>query len=483
MIPAVAVLLMLFAVAGCCVYLSYRVGQAISPTFRSLQRRLARVEAAFVRSETSLRQALEHHRESSSEQLRQLAQESAGTLATQVGSLRRPLDDVSDRVNGMRVDLSRDTKDLREEVQDALRSVRDDTRERLSEYSQTHAAALEKISAQIRELGIDDERRHESARASLERIGSDLRDAYATSVSELRGVLTAHLAEARGSLTGIDRRIVEQSVLLEGVDDGLRTALGESERKHESLNGIVEAQLVALRADASHQLAKLVAKGEGHESTWQGLKDDFDALTGSVAQITHAIEVLKNQLTVPLHDPERPIELSALLERILQPDEFERDVEIEPGTNRRVAFGVRLSDNPLTRVWLPIAVLSAIDGYHELLAADVYGDADRMIGGSRTFERSVLAAVQDLNAKFIAPPHTMNLAILFVPTDDLLAEIARRDSLVESLRHDLHVMVAGPATLPTLVTGLRLALRGTRPAAARTTNGNGVRDFATRMRE
>jgi DNA recombination protein RmuC len=149
---------------------------------------------------------------------------------------------------------------------------------------------------------------------------------------------------------------------------------------------------------------------------------------------------------------------------------------------RRVAFAVRLSDNPLTRVWLP-AVLSGIDGYHELLAAAVYGDVERMNGGSRTFDRSVLAAAQDLNTKFIAPPHTMNLAILFVPTDDLFAEITRRDSLVESLRHDLHVMVAGPATLPTLVTGLRLALRGTRPSAVKATNGNGVRDFAARMRE
>jgi DNA recombination protein RmuC len=470
MIPTIAVVVMLFVVAGCCIYISYRVGQGISPTSRLIQRRLVRVEAAVVRTETSVREALEHHREASGEQLRQLAQESAGALATQVESLRRPHNDMSDRVNGMRLDLSRDSKDLREEVQDAVRSVRDGTREHISELARTQAATLETIAGQIRELGSDDGRRHESARNSFERIGSDLKGGYATSASELRGMLASHLKEAGASLVEVDQRIAEQSALLE-------RALHESGQRHESLNGTVETQLGALRFDASQQLVKLVATGKGHERTWQGLKHDFDALTASVAQIAHAVEILKNQLTVPLHDPERPVELNALLERILQPDEFERDVEIEPGTQQRVAFAVRLSDNPLTQVWLPITELSAIDGYHELLSASVYGDVDGIDGSARTFDKSVLAAARNLSAKFIAPPNTMNLALLFVPTDDLFGEIARRDALVETLRREFHVIVAGPTTLPTLLTGLREAFRGTAPSAGRARNGSALRNF------
>jgi DNA recombination protein RmuC len=211
-----------------------------------------------------------------------------------------------------------------------------------------------------------------------------------------------------------------------------------------------------------------------------GLRDDFDAMTKSLAQITRAVEVLRKQLTIALQDADGPIEAHSLLERFLQPSEFARDVEIEPGTQRRVAFAVRLSDNLVTQVWLPIGVLSVIDGYHELVAASVYNDADRLNDSSQTFEQAVLAAAQNLSAKFICPPYTMNLAILFVPIDDLFAEIARRDSFVEILRHDLHVVVAGPATLPSLVTALRLALRGTAPSPTRSVNIREQRDSIPR---
>jgi DNA recombination protein RmuC len=188
-------------------------------------------------------------------------------------------------------------------------------------------------------------------------------------------------------------------------------------------------------------------------------------------RITRAVEVLRNQLTVTLHDSGGPIEVGALLEQSLQPDEFARDVEIEPGTQERVAIAVRLSDNPTTQVWLPIHVLSAIDGYHELVVATVYDEAERTNDSLKTFERAIIAAAQDLSTKFVCPPHTMNLAILFVAADDLFAEVVRRHALVETLRRDLHVMVAGPDTLPSLVTGLRLVLRGTRPSPRNASNG------------
>src|SRR5262249_62392378 len=86
-------------------------------------------------------------------------------------------------------------------------------------------------------------------------------------------------------------------------------------------------------------------------------------------------------------------------------------------------FAVRLSDNPLTKVWLPIAVLSVVDGYHELVAACVYGDHEQLNGSSRTFDNCVFAAAEDLSAKFIAPPQTMNLPVLVVPTEDLYLQI------------------------------------------------------------
>ena len=91
---------------------------------------------------------------------------------------------------------------------------------------------------------------------------------------------------------------------------------------------------------------QLLAFDERLEGSWERLKGDFDAITRSLVQISRAIDVLKNELTVKLEDGGASTAVDGLLERVLEPNEFERDVEIEPGTNQRVAFAVRLSDNP-----------------------------------------------------------------------------------------------------------------------------------------
>jgi DNA recombination protein RmuC len=154
-------------------------------------------------------------------------------------------------------------------------------------------------------------------------------------------------------------------------------------------------------------------------------------------------------------------------------------VEIEPGTNRRVPFAVKLSDNPMTRVWLPIGTLPVVQGYNELLSATVYSDVDGIKSSSETFERAILAAAEDFSSKFVSPPRTLNLAVLVAGSDDLFAEIARRDSLLDNVQRNFHVAIAGPATLPTLLTGLRMAFRGTsRPSTADRPNGSGSQMLA-----
>src|SRR5262249_40390588 len=228
----------------------------------------------------------------------------------------------------------------------------------------------------------------------------------------------------------------------------------------------------ALRTHASGELEKLHATSNQQGVYWRDIKADFDLLNRSLVNIKHAIEVVKNQLTIPLRDPDAHANAKVVLERTLQPDEFERDVEVEPRTGRRIEFAVRLSDNHLTKVWLPIAVLSAINGYHDLVVAGMNGDDEQLNGSTRAFDACVLAAAQDLCEKFIAPPHTLNLAVLFVRTDQWYAEIVRRDTLVETLQHNFHVIVAGPATLPPLLRGLREAFRGTRPSRVKPANGS-----------
>jgi DNA recombination protein RmuC len=289
------------------------------------------------------------------------------------------------------------------------------------------------------------------------------------SLRESAGSQAALSAAIEGKQVALNAAITGKQDALAAAIDSKHGALGAIlQEKQDALNVAVAAQIAKFRDEASAQLAQLLAVDERLETSWGRLKGDFDAITRSLVQISRAIDVLKNELTVKLDDGGRSSGVDDLLGRVLQPSEYERDVEIEPGSNQRVSFAVKLSDNPVTRVWLPIGTLPVVRGYNELVAATVYSDTDAMRSSSETFERSILSAAEDFSAKFVCPPRTPNLAVLVAPNDDLFDEIARRDSLVDSVGRNFHVLIAGPSTLPTLLAALRMAFRGTsvgRPAA------------------
>lgn len=515
MLPSIAMLIAFIAVAGCCVYISYRIGQVISPSSRMLQQRFAELEAAVGRSETDIRQALDRHREATGEEARRLLDDGVRASEAQAQFVRRGLDDFGERLNGARLDFARDSTQVREEVRSTLVGLQASTRENTQELARLQSDTLGNLSGQIGTLGSESERRQERAMAALEAISSELKAIYATGASELRERVASDLTEARTSLAQLATAIADQGMQvaqtiagqgaqLDGVEQTITGALRESAgslaalstaiegkqvalnasivgkqddliasigRKHDASSAAIELQFAKFRDEASGQLAQLLAVDERLEDSWAGVKSDFDAVTRSLVQISRAIDILKNELTVKLQDGGGSTGVDGLFERVLQPNEFERDVEIEPGTNQRVAFAVRLSDNPMTHVWLPVGTLPVVQGYNEFVAATVYSDVEGIRSSSEAFERAVAEAAEDLSSKFVCPPRTLNLAVLLAPSDDLYAEIARRDSLVDAVRRNFNVMIAGPATLPTLLTGLRMAFKGTSTGAVKRSNG------------
>ena len=509
MLPSLAVLIAFIVVAGCCIYVSYRVGQVVSPTSRKLQERMSLLEAAVARSAGDISESLERHREESGKEATRLMDDSARAADTQAQVVRRGLDDFADRLNVVRLDLTRDASRIREEIQGALEHLRSSAREDSRELAGMQSETLGNITGQIRELGSESERRQERAMATLDAIGADLKAIYTASASELCQRIIAELAEFRVAVAQLAQTIAGQGAQLAGVERTLVGAMQESagkqaalstvieakqidlnavitrkqdalnatiEGKQDALNAAIASQFSKLRDETSGQLVQLLASDDRLEGSWERVKGDFDTITRSLVQISRAIDVLKNELTVKLEDGGESTAVDGLLERVLQPNEFERDVEIEPGTSQRVAFAVRLSDNPSTRVWLPVGTLPVVQGYNEFIAATVYNDVEGIRSSSEAFDQAILAAARDLSSRFVCPPRTLNLAVLLAPTNDLFAEIARREALVDTVRRSYHVMIAGPTTLPTLLTGLRMAFRGT--GATKSNRPNGPLDAA-----
>ncbi|MGN8554911.1 UNVERIFIED_CONTAM: DNA recombination protein RmuC, partial [Microbacterium sp. SLM126] len=155
------------------------------------------------------------------------------------------------------------------------------------------------------------------------------------------------------------------------------------------------------------------------------------------------------------------VQLAMLLEQILTPDQYSKNVETVQSSGARVEFAIRLPGREIggSPVWLPFDAKFPKDQYERLVDAQERGDVDGVQLASRELEVAVRREAQTIAEKYLAPPATTDFAILFLPTEGLYAEVLRRPGLTDLLQRDFRVTVAGPTTLTALLNSLQMGFR------------------------
>jgi DNA recombination protein RmuC len=154
------------------------------------------------------------------------------------------------------------------------------------------------------------------------------------------------------------------------------------------------------------------------------------------------------------------MQLAALLEQVLAPDQYERNVRTRPGSKEPVDFAVKLPGMSDGRpVWLPIDAKFPTQDYERLLVAHDNADKEAVEAAARALEQRIRLEAKSIREKYVEAPHTTDFAILFLPTEGLFAEVLRRPGLTESLNRDLRVVVAGPTTLFAMLNALQMGFR------------------------
>jgi DNA recombination protein RmuC len=110
-------------------------------------------------------------------------------------------------------------------------------------------------------------------------------------------------------------------------------------------------------------------------------------------------------------------------------------------------------------VWLPIDAKFPREDYERLLDAQENADLEGAIQAGAALERRMREEARSISLKYVAPPHTSDFAIMFLPTEGLYAEVLRRPGLVELLQRDHRVVIAGPTTLSAILNSLRMGFR------------------------
>ena len=155
------------------------------------------------------------------------------------------------------------------------------------------------------------------------------------------------------------------------------------------------------------------------------------------------------------------IQLHALLEQVLTPDQFAVQKAVVPGKTTVVDFAVKLpgrNDDALP-VWLPIDSKFPREDYERLLDAQARADAIASEAAAKALETQIWTQAKSIAEKYIVSPHTTDFAILFLPSEGLYAEVLRRPGLMEGLQAKHKVTLAGPTTMLALLNSLHMGFR------------------------
>ncbi len=272
----------------------------------------------------------------------------------------------------------------------------------------------------------------------------------------------------------------EERVLREemarGREEGANAAKAQREeltKSLESVLSIVDLRLTQLQEDNSKQIDKMRATvdeklqgtlekrlGESFKLVSDRLEQVHQGL-GAMQQLASDVGGLQKVLTnVRARGGWGEVQLGALLEQVLTPEQYARNVKTREESNENVEFAIKLpGEENGTPVWLPIDAKFPTEDYHRLLGAQEKGDLVAIDEAMKSLETQLRKCAKDICQKYINPPKTTDFALMFLPTEGLYAEAIRRVGLAEQVQRDCRVVFAGPTTLVALLNSLQMGFR------------------------
>ena len=258
------------------------------------------------------------------------------------------------------------------------------------------------------------------------------------------------LAEQLRLLSETNER--RQAEMRQAVEVRLQSLQEGNERKLEQMRVTVDEKLHATLEQRLGESFKQVA--DRLEQVHKGL-GEMQGLARDVGSLNRVLNNVKTRGVVG------EFQLAGLLEQVFTIEQYAVQVETVPGSGARVDFAIRLPGQRSDGVplWLPIDAKFPREDYDRLLDAQERGDLAAAEGAAKAIEARLRLEAKSIREKYLAPPHTTDFAILFVPTEGLYAEALRRPGLVEAMQREHKIMLAGPTTLLATLTSLQMGFR------------------------
>jgi len=247
----------------------------------------------------------------------------------------------------------------------------------------------------------------------------------------------------------------------------------ELARSLESVRSIVDVRLRQLQDDNAKQIDNMRATvdeklqgtlerrlGESFKLVSERLEQVHQGL-GAMRQLASDVGGLQRVLTnVKTRGGWSEWQLGVLLDEMLTPEQFAKNIKMREDTDERVEFAIKLpGDENGAPVWLPIDAKFPMEHYDRLAAAQEKADPAAVESAIKTLETQLKRCAKDICEKYINPPKTTDFALLFLPSEGLYAEAIRRVGLVQNVQRDCRVTFVGPTTLAALLNSLQMGFR------------------------
>lgn len=369
-----------------------------------------------------------------------------------------------ERLDSVRAESATGAKQLREEVVATLSSISETITKTMSGLASAQKEQFDAFANQLASF----------AQASGERLDR-VRAESATGAKQLREEVVATLksisetmAKTMGELANI------QKAQLETMSSAIGKLSESNEKKLEAVRVTVEGKLQSLQIDNAKQLEQMRQTvdeklqgtlekrlGESFKQVSERLEQVHKGL-GEMQSLATGVGDLKKVLTnVKTRGTWGEVQLGALLEQVLNPDQFAINVATKDA-GERVEFAIKLPGQGTDKdeiVWLPIDAKFPVEDYQRLIEAQERADVEGVEIAGKQLETRVRSCARDISEKYLNPPKTTDFGILFLPIEGLFAEVIRRAGLTEVIQRECRVVIAGPTTLWSILNSLQMGFR------------------------
>ncbi|MBI5788616.1 MAG: DNA recombination protein RmuC [Candidatus Schekmanbacteria bacterium] len=371
---------------------------------------------------------------------------------------------LKDEFTRNREEMNRNAKDAREEFARSFHTFGESVSARMTQIADMQKNQLDTFSQQLVSLSQTNEKKFGELTETLagklasfqERMdlgAKDNRNELAAALKYFQEQFKASVSEFNElQKQKFDQLSNKQSELLQTTERRLNEMRSDNNEKLERMRQTVDEKLHKTLEDRLGQSFQIVT--DKLEMVHKGL-GEMQILANGVGDLKKVLSNVKTRGSLGEY------RLEMILEQIMAPDLYQKNVATNPDSRENVEFAIKIpaKDTENGTIWLPIDSKFPQDKYQVLL--DAYDQADPLLvdAAIKELEKTIKLLAKDIRDKYINPPFTTDFAIMFLPFEGLYAEVVKRPALFETLQRDYRINISGPSTIAAFLHSLQMGFR------------------------